>query len=188
MSRNLPTHYILESTLARIFLILDLTLQQGTHLYIDSHALSLLLLSSFQYNFILIGHSNQSVQSRRNRGILSIERYAQGLTHMACTGEASSYSCMCSWRHNNLKILPFGPLQNKLYLACYLSYSSFSEDWNMQNNKHCKSTTTLERHTDTRFGSASLMSKVVRTGCRDLDMTLNKLKTVLRSGTVSTHT
>ena len=86
--------YALESTFARIFLFLELTLKQETHIYINSHIshpLFLLFLSSFDKSFILIGHSKQRVQSRRTRGILKIERYAQRLTHRVCMGEQSSY-------------------------------------------------------------------------------------------------
>ena len=54
-------HYIRESTIARIFLSLQLTLtlQQETHVYINLHlhTLFVLFLSSFDNNFILIGHS-----------------------------------------------------------------------------------------------------------------------------------
>ena len=35
MNRTLPLHYILESTFACIFLLLELTLQQETHIYIN---------------------------------------------------------------------------------------------------------------------------------------------------------
>ena len=44
MSKNLPMHYILKSTLARIFLFLELTLQQESH---DLHTWLVLFLSSF---------------------------------------------------------------------------------------------------------------------------------------------
>ena len=70
-------HYILESTFARIFLFLELILQQETHIYINLHNLHtffLLFLSSFGNNFILIGHSKQCVQSRRTRGSLNISK------------------------------------------------------------------------------------------------------------------
>ena len=82
MSRNLPMymHYILESTFAHIFLFLELTLQQETYVYINLHQFAyivLLFLSSFDNNFILIGHSKQCVQSWRTRGVLKIERYTQ---------------------------------------------------------------------------------------------------------------
>ena len=68
------------------------TLLRDTHIYINLHALLLHFLSSFNINFILIGHSKQGLQSRRTRGILKIERYSQRLTHRACLGEANSYS------------------------------------------------------------------------------------------------
>ena len=69
-------HYILESTFARIFLFLELILQQETPfttIYINLHnlyTLFLLFLSLFHNNFILIGHSKQCVQSRRSHGVL----------------------------------------------------------------------------------------------------------------------
>ena len=56
------------------------------------------VLSSFDNNLIMIGHPKQCVQIRRTRGVLKIERYAQRLTHRACTGEASSNS----WSPNNV--------------------------------------------------------------------------------------
>ena len=63
MSRSLHVHYILESTFARIFLFLEQTLQQETHIYINLHQLAqfacisfLLFLSSLDNDFILIGH------------------------------------------------------------------------------------------------------------------------------------
>ena len=74
-------HYILESTFARIFLFLELILNQETHIYTiyinfhNLHTLFLLFFSLFHNNFILIGHSKQCVQSRRTRGVLKIERY-----------------------------------------------------------------------------------------------------------------
>ena len=37
MTRSLPMHYILESTFARIFLFLELILQQETHININLH-------------------------------------------------------------------------------------------------------------------------------------------------------
>ena len=84
-------HYILESTFARIFLFLELILQQETHIYNNLHQFAL-FLSLFHNNVILIGHSKQCVHSRRTRGVLKIERYEQSLTYRACMGEASSYS------------------------------------------------------------------------------------------------
>ena len=89
MSKSLSMFYIRESTFARIFLFLERTLQHETHIYINLHTLFLLFLSSFDNNFILIGHSKQCVQSRRTRGVLKIERYAEKLTRMR---EASSDS------------------------------------------------------------------------------------------------
>ena len=90
-------HYILESTFARIFLFLELTLQRLTFIsiYINSHnlcALFLLFLSSLDNDFILIGHFKQCVQCQTTREVLKIERYGQRLIHRACMGEASSYS------------------------------------------------------------------------------------------------
>ena len=95
MSRSLPTHCILESTFALIFLFLEQILQQETQIYTtlhNLHILFLLFLPLLDNNFILIGHSKQWVQSRRARGVLKIERYAQRLTHRARMGEASPYS------------------------------------------------------------------------------------------------
>ena len=72
--------------------------RESAYIYINLHnlrilhTLFLLFLSSFDDVFILIGHSKQCVQSRRARGILKIERYAQRLTHMTCIGEERSYS------------------------------------------------------------------------------------------------
>ena len=91
-------HYILESTFARIFLFLELTLQQETHIYINLHQFAqfacivFAFLSSLDNDFILIGHFKQCVQCRTTRGVLKIERYGQRLTHRACMGETSSYS------------------------------------------------------------------------------------------------
>ena len=88
-------HCILESTFALILLFLEQILQQETHIYTtlhNLHILFLLFLSSLDNNFILIGHSKVWVQSRRARGVLKMERYAQRLTHRACMGEASPYS------------------------------------------------------------------------------------------------
>ena len=92
-------HYILESTFASVFLFLELILKQETHIYNDSRQfaqfahIGFAILSLFHNNFILIGHSKHCVHSRRTRGVLKIERYEQRLTHRACIGEASSYSC-----------------------------------------------------------------------------------------------
>ena len=61
-------HYILEPTFARIFIFLELTLQQETH---NLQTLHLQFLSSFDKDFILIGHLKQCVQSRRTRGVLN---------------------------------------------------------------------------------------------------------------------
>ena len=69
MSRSLFIHYILESSFARIFLILEPTLQQETHIYTNLHnlhTLFLLFLSSFDNNFILIGHSKQMRAEPKN--------------------------------------------------------------------------------------------------------------------------
>ena len=78
MSRSLPLPYKpYESTFALIFLFLEPTLQQETHIYINSHNLGtlfLLFLSSLDNDFILIGHFKQCVQCRTTRGILKIER------------------------------------------------------------------------------------------------------------------
>ena len=78
--------YILASTFARIFLFLELILQQETHIYIivhNSHTLFLLFLSSFGNNLFLIGHAKQCVQSGATRGVLKIERHTKRLTHRA---------------------------------------------------------------------------------------------------------
>ena len=83
ISRSLHKHYILESTFAHIFLFLELTLQQETHIYINwhnLHTLLLLFLSSLDNYFLLLGHLKQRVQSRRTRTVLKIERHAQWLT------------------------------------------------------------------------------------------------------------
>ena len=91
---SLNLHYILESTFARIFLFLELIHQQETHIYINLnnfHILVLLFLSSYNNNFILIGHSRECVQSRRTCDVLKIERYAQKLSHRAGMGEESSF-------------------------------------------------------------------------------------------------
>ena len=87
VSRSLPMYYILESTFARIFLFLELALQQGTHIYINLHSFAqcticmhcfcYIFLSSFGNIFILIGHSKQCMQSRRTRGVLKIEKYTR---------------------------------------------------------------------------------------------------------------
>ena len=54
-------HYILESNFARLFIFLELPLQREVYInfyqFADLHILFFLLLSSFDNNFILIGHS-----------------------------------------------------------------------------------------------------------------------------------
>ena len=88
-------HCILESTFARIFPFLKLTLEVETRIYINLHNLHTLFvvfLSLSDVSFILVGHSKQCVRRRRTRGVLKIERYAQRLTYRACMGDASSYS------------------------------------------------------------------------------------------------
>ena len=90
MTRNLAMHCILESTFARIFLFLELTLQKETRIYINLHTLFLLILSSFDNNFIMIGHfETVRVQSRRTCGVLKIKRYARRLTYRDCMGKAT---------------------------------------------------------------------------------------------------
>ena len=87
MNRSLSIHYILESTFPRIFLFLEPTLQQETHIYTNLDNLHTLFFafffSSFDNNFILIDHSKQCVQSRRTRGVLNIGQYTQSLNRRA---------------------------------------------------------------------------------------------------------
>ena len=52
MRRSLPMHCIIESTFARIVLFLELTLHQGTHIYIILHN-----LHTFFCLFLFICHS-----------------------------------------------------------------------------------------------------------------------------------
>ena len=92
-------HFVFNSIFACIFLFLFRTNPSGlltfTSVDIVLHnllTLFLLFSSSFDNNFILIGHSKQCVQSPRTGGALKTERCAQMLTHGACMGEASSYS------------------------------------------------------------------------------------------------
>ena len=49
----------------------------GSHLhqFAQFASLFLLFLSSFDNNFVLLGHSKQCLQSRRTRGVLKVERY-----------------------------------------------------------------------------------------------------------------
>ena len=89
ITRSIHTDYIHESTFARIFLFLELTLQQETHIYINLQTLIC------RHCFCYFGRAltiTLFVQSRRTRGVLKIERYGQRLTHRACMGDASSYS------------------------------------------------------------------------------------------------
>ena len=72
--------WIFESTFARIFLVLERTLEQETRIY-DLNTVLLLYLSSLENDFTLIGLLKQCVQSRGTRGVLKIERYAESLTH-----------------------------------------------------------------------------------------------------------
>ena len=71
----------------RIFLFLERTLEQETRIDINLHNLYdlntvlLLYLSSLDNDFTLIGLLKQCVKSRGTRGDLTIERYAQRLTH-----------------------------------------------------------------------------------------------------------
>ena len=48
MTRSLPMHYIPESTFARIFLFLELILQQETHIYNNLHQFA-------QFAYIVFG-------------------------------------------------------------------------------------------------------------------------------------
>ena len=100
-------HYFLQSPLAGYFLLLELTLQQETHIYTNLHnlqAMFVLFLSSIDNTFILIGQSKQCVQSRRTRRVLKIERYAQRLSHRACMGDATLYS----WVTHKMRMIKYG--------------------------------------------------------------------------------
>ena len=77
-------HCILESTFARIFLFLELTLQKETRIYINLHTLFLLILFSFDNNFISIGHSKRCERSRTICAVLKIKKYARRLTLRDC--------------------------------------------------------------------------------------------------------
>ena len=102
-------HYFLQSPLAGYFLLLELTLQRETHIYTNLHnlqAMFVLFLSSIDNTcFILIGQSKQCVQCRRTRRVLKIERYAQRLSHGACMGEATLYSCVTNWANTFFSFL-----------------------------------------------------------------------------------
>ena len=77
MNRTLPLHYIPESAFVCIFLLLELTLQQETHIYINLpslYKLFVLFFSSFDNTFILIGHPKHCKQNRRTRGVLKVDR------------------------------------------------------------------------------------------------------------------
>ena len=70
-------HYILESTFARTFIILELPLQREIHINLHCtflHILFFVLLTSFDNNLIMIGNSKQCLRSRKTRGVLKIER------------------------------------------------------------------------------------------------------------------
>ena len=89
-------HYIHESTFARIFVFLERTLQQEIHIYTNFHNLYTLFLpflSSFENNFILIGHCKQFEQKGLyGRGSSSswTSEQKQSLTYRKSTQQRSA--------------------------------------------------------------------------------------------------
>ena len=97
-------------------------------------------------------------------------------------------SCSVTKTFRNYLLKLESQSQEHAYVLYNIENAKIYYVWNMQNNKQCTSTFTLDRDTVTRLCSVSRINIVVNKGFLDLAIASIKAKTSLRSLNVSTWT